>query len=110
MTDIRQVLANNIKKYRKTHGLTQAKLAEKINSATTYITTIETGKKFPSSAMLEKIAKALDVDTPDLFTVKNILFATKGNNSTEQLLQELLGDFQQFEKTVAARLKNWQQN
>ena len=108
MTDIRQVLADNMKKHRKVQGLTQAKLAEKINSATTYITTIETARKYPSPAMLEKIAEALNVDTPDLFTVKNVLYTTQGNNTTEQLLQELLGDFQQFEKTITARLEKWQ--
>ena len=110
MTDIRQVLANNMRKYRKVRGLTQAKLAEKINSATTYITTIETGKKYPSPTMLEKIAKALNVDPPDLFATNNVTYITPANNSNDNLLKELLNDFQQFEKTVAARLKNWQQN
>ena len=110
MTDIRQVLADNMRKYRKVQGLTQAKLAEKINSATTYITTIETAKKYPSPAMLEKIAEALNIDTPDLFTTRNIKYTTQSSVSVERLFQDILGDFQQFEKTVVSRLENWQQD
>ena len=108
MTNIRQVLADNMKKYRKKQGLSQAQLADKIDSATGYIANIETRKKFPSPAMIEKIAKALNVDTLDLFTTGNIMFATKDNNSAGLLLQELLDDFHQYEKTVTARLKKWQ--
>ena len=110
MTDIRQVLATNMKKYRKMQGISQAKLADKINSATSYIAMIEIGRKYPSPGMLERIAQALNVDTPDLFTTRNITYTTQGNVSVERLFQDLLGDFQQFEKTVAGRLENWQQN
>jgi len=110
MTDIRQVLATNMKKYRKMQGISQAKLADKINSATSYIAMIEIGRKYPSPGMLERIAQALNVDTPDLFTTRNITYTSQGNVSVEHLFQTLLGDFQQFEKTVADRLENWQQN
>ncbi|MDR0561540.1 MAG: helix-turn-helix domain-containing protein [Spirochaetaceae bacterium] len=39
-------------------GFSQAKLAEKANTATTYIAMIELEKKFPSVEMLERIAGA----------------------------------------------------
>jgi transcriptional regulator with XRE-family HTH domain len=70
VTDIRKVLAENMKLYRKTKGLSQNTLAEKIDSATSYIAMIETGKQFPSPQMMEKIAAALEIDTPDLFMAK----------------------------------------
>ena len=70
MTDIRQVLAENMKKYRKIQGISQAKLAEKINTATNYIAMIEVGKKFPSAGMLERIAQALNIDAPELLLHK----------------------------------------
>jgi transcriptional regulator with XRE-family HTH domain len=46
----------------------QAKLAEKVGTAPTYIAMIELGKRFPSVEMLERIASALNIDSPDLFS------------------------------------------
>jgi transcriptional regulator with XRE-family HTH domain len=68
MTQLRQVLASNIKKYRSLWGLSQMKLAEKVNAAPNYIAMIETGRKFPSDRILERIAGALNVRAVDLFT------------------------------------------
>ena len=63
MTDLKQILACNMKINRKILGLSQAKLAEQLNAATNYISMIESEKKFPSLPMLEKIAGALHIDT-----------------------------------------------
>jgi transcriptional regulator with XRE-family HTH domain len=70
MTDIREVLASNMKRQRKTLGISQVKLAERIDTAPNYIAMIETCKQFPSPEMLEKIASALDMDSIDLFSVE----------------------------------------
>ena len=70
MTDLRELLGANIKIYRKTQGLSQAKLAERVDTATNYISAIEAGRRFPSVSMLEKIAIALDIDTTELFSKK----------------------------------------
>ena len=67
MTKIQECLAKNIKLYRKILHLTQEQLAEKVETSTNYIGTIETGKKFPSPQMIEKIAIALDIESPQLF-------------------------------------------
>ena len=72
MTDLRELLANNIKNYRNASGLSQAKLAEKANTATNYIAAIEAARRFPSVEVLEKIALALGVDTPALFSLPPI--------------------------------------
>jgi len=72
MTDIRQLLGTNIKFYRKSCNLTQAKLAEKVNTATNYISAIEAGRRFPSVKILEKIALALKIDVPRLFNTETI--------------------------------------
>jgi transcriptional regulator with XRE-family HTH domain len=69
MTSLRRLLANAMKKQRKNLGLSQAKLAEKVNTAPTYIGMIEQGKKWPSDTMLIKIASALSIDTPQLFSM-----------------------------------------
>ena len=69
MTDLRRLLANTMREQRRKLGLSQAKLAEKINTAPTYIGMIEQGKKWPSDTMLTKIASALKIDTPQLFSM-----------------------------------------
>ena len=67
MTDIRELLATNLKSYRMARGWSQAKLAEKAGVSTQYIGMIETRVKFPSSDMLQKLARALRVDPAELF-------------------------------------------
>jgi transcriptional regulator with XRE-family HTH domain len=99
MTDIRLVLAENMKKYRKIQRNSQEKLAEKINTAPNYIAMIEVGKKFPSASMLNRIASALNVDTPELFTTSSVVFMPNSNKSIERMVKEILLEFNQFEKT-----------
>jgi len=70
MTDLRKVLALNMKYYRKILGLSQAKLAEKAQITDNYIALVETGKRFPSVSILEQIAQALERDTLELFSPK----------------------------------------
>ena len=66
-------MAKNMKAYRSALGLSQAKLAEKVETSTHYIGMIETKKNFPSPEMLERIAAALGIDTIDLFyTERNL--------------------------------------
>jgi transcriptional regulator with XRE-family HTH domain len=67
MTNLKQLLAVNLKQARLKLGLTQAKLAEKINVSTQYLAMIELGRKFPSLDVLERLAAALEIDTLDLF-------------------------------------------
>ena len=61
MADVHTLLARNLKKYRQMLGLSQAALAEKINSSTTFIGNIEIGKRFPSSKNFDRLAKVLGV-------------------------------------------------
>ena len=68
MTSLRHILALNIKERRRILGLSQAKLAEKVNTAPTYIAMIELEKRSPSFEMLERIADALNIDPPELFS------------------------------------------
>jgi len=70
MTNLRDLLAKNIKKRRKILGISQALLAEKANTSSHYIAQIEQKKKFPSSEMLERLASALEIDSPELFASK----------------------------------------
>jgi transcriptional regulator with XRE-family HTH domain len=77
MTDLRKVLAFNMKQNRKRLGLSQAKLAELVNVSNNHITLIETGRRFPSIAMLELLAAALEIDILELFSIKTIDLSSK---------------------------------
>ena len=70
MTDLRKALASNMKYYRKRLGISQEKLAEMADITDNYVALIETGKRFPSVNMLERIAKVLQRDTLELFSLK----------------------------------------
>jgi transcriptional regulator with XRE-family HTH domain len=70
MASLRTVLALNIKEQRRILGITQAELAERVNTSTNYIALIETKKKFPKPEMLERIAAALEIDPPLLFAAE----------------------------------------
>jgi transcriptional regulator with XRE-family HTH domain len=85
MTNLREVLAANMKAYRSALGLSQARLAERVNTSTHYIGMIETKNNFPSPEMMERIAAALGVDTLALFASD-----TKDAASTEACLKTAL--------------------
>jgi len=72
MTDLRKVLAFNMKLNRKKLSLSQAKLAELVGVSDNHIALIETGKRFPSINMLEMLAKALKIDILELFSMESI--------------------------------------
>jgi transcriptional regulator with XRE-family HTH domain len=68
MTNIRDVLAANLKQFRQSRGWSQAFLAEKVETSTNYIGMLENTVKFPSSEMIQKLASALGIDPTDLFS------------------------------------------
>lgn len=79
---IRNVIAQNVKKYRKLNGMTQEALAEAAEVSNTYIANIECGQTWLSDKTLEKIASALNIDIyllfiSDVFDKKDIDFLKK---------------------------------
>ncbi|MBQ0050936.1 MAG: helix-turn-helix transcriptional regulator [Treponema sp.] len=97
MTKIQQVLAENLRKFRKIRGFTQEQLAEKAGTSTNYIGTIEIGKKYPSPQMLEKLAEALEIDSL-------MFFQCESKNEKDSILKQkletvksnLINDFAKF--------------
>jgi transcriptional regulator with XRE-family HTH domain len=65
--EMMKVFIFNMKKYRKKRRLSQLKLAVMLNTSTSYIGEIEINNKVPSMEMVEKIAKALEVEPFRLF-------------------------------------------
>ena len=67
---LERLVVDNIKRIRKNKGISQEKLAEACNTATSYIGLMEIYKNIPKLSTIEKIAKALDVDPLVLFEDK----------------------------------------
>ncbi len=65
--DIKQKVGNKIKEFRKLKGLSQEKLANLSEIDRTYLPTIEKGERNVSIEILERIAKALEVNIKDFF-------------------------------------------
>jgi transcriptional regulator with XRE-family HTH domain len=64
---LREIFIFNLKKFRKIERLSQMDLAEKCDTAASYIGEIEIGRKFPSVEMIEKITEALNIEAYRLF-------------------------------------------
>lgn len=64
--DILRALSANIIRLRRARGLTQEDLAGLVEMDRSYLSEIESGKKNPSLAMLERIRAALRCNFDDL--------------------------------------------
>ena len=94
MTSLRSVLAFNMKAQRHILRITQAQLAERINTSTNYIALIEGEKRFPTPEMLERIAAALEIDAPALFSVKSYPLPKTG--TLAELQEKVLNDISEI--------------
>ena len=68
--NLERLVIDNIKRIRKEKGITQEKLAEACNTATSYIGLMEIYRNIPKLATIERIAEAMDVDPLLLFERK----------------------------------------
>jgi len=65
--DCRAILSRNIKRFRNRIGLSQLHLALELGISTTFLSDIETGKKWVSAQTLSRIAKTLKIEVYELF-------------------------------------------
>jgi len=61
------LVIDNIKRIRKEKGISQEKLADACNTATSYIGLMEIYRNIPKLSTIERIADALGVDPLELF-------------------------------------------
>lgn len=92
MVKINSVISMNIKYFRKLKGLTQEKLAEKVEVSSVYISYLERGLKVPSLDLLAKIADVLEVD-PSLLLIQD-------NDPTNLEIKKLVGTVSGLEKST----------
>jgi len=106
---IKEVLARNLKINRLKLDLTQEKLSEKADISTHYLAMLELANKFPSADMLERLAKALEIEPHELFYMPSI-----AENALERLHQSIVADMKQvvseaIEKALAVQCKDKEQ-
>ena len=65
---LKKIFVQNLKDFRKKEGFSQMKFAENCNTTTSYIGHIETGRKFPSMEMIDRMAEILKIK-PYLFFI-----------------------------------------
>ena len=90
MASVREVLANNIKEYRRKRGFSQDKLAELAGISSQYLATVETCRKFPTPEVLDRLADALGIEPHELFTV-----IPTPQDEMERLRQDIKQDIRQ---------------
>ncbi|MDR2798461.1 MAG: helix-turn-helix transcriptional regulator [Treponema sp.] len=91
MTNLREILANNLKEYRRKCGISQAKLAEKAEISTQYIAMIELSRQFPTPEVLDRIAAALGIEAYQLFAV-----SPSPEEAMERLHDTLVGNLERI--------------
>jgi transcriptional regulator with XRE-family HTH domain len=102
---LRSIFSLNIKRFRGRKGLSQEKLAEKMEISTNYLSDIETGKGWVSPFSLVKMANALGIEVFELFKPSETI-----PESTVSLINGYLDDFSlsvkvSFEKSIEQSLK-----
>jgi transcriptional regulator with XRE-family HTH domain len=77
-------LAHSIRSLRLRNGLSQRQLALRMSVPRTYVSKIENEKATPTLSSLERLAKALEVNVPDLLS--------GGERSRQEEVRELMED------------------
>jgi len=94
-----------MKVQRQILGISQLKLAERVNTSTHYIGMIESEKKFPTPEMLERIAVALEIEATTLFSTK--FYPSDKTGTLADFQEQVLNDVRQVLEYRIGKL-NWQ--
>jgi transcriptional regulator with XRE-family HTH domain len=87
---LRTVLGDNIKRYRASQGLSQEKLAERAEISTSFLSAIETGRKWPYPETLASLADAMGITVGHFFVQSDMpldFINGVANKANEALLQ-----------------------
>ena len=82
---IKEELGKKIKRMRINRGLTQEQLSEMIDISQRTLSGIEIGENFVTAETLDKLIKALNTTTEELF-------ATNHLRNNEQIIEEIITD------------------
>lgn len=97
--NIRENLSRNIKTLRTIQKISQAELAEKADISIPFLSQIECGNKFPSPAILARLADSLNSSVSDLFADKEVIRSEDQKfviNAMKSILEGQLKSFEDF--------------
>jgi transcriptional regulator with XRE-family HTH domain len=102
---IKEIFARNLRENRRKNGFSQEKLAEKIGISTQYLAMIEIARKFPTSTVLERLAKAMNINVYELFLIDH-----SPRDELEMLRQDFIYEMKQtfgdiIEKAIYSKCK-----
>ena len=108
--NLRKLLSQNIKRFRQRKNWSQAKLAEKMNISTNYLSDIETGRGWVSPFSLVKLANALEIEVFELFKPQEAVKA-----DILYTVNKCLDDFStslkvSFDKSITDSMRKIQKN
>ena len=69
LADVKSVLGDNLKQYRKRAELSQEELGHKIDADQAYISRLEAGQLNPTLETISELANALGVTVENLFSI-----------------------------------------
>jgi len=91
MPGIMELLAENLKINRKRCGFSQERLAEEAGVSAHYISMIEIKRNFPKSKIIERLAKALNIEVHELFLAPH-----SPADELEKLRQSIISDMKEI--------------
>ena len=104
-SSVSKLLGDNVQRLRKKHNLTQTELAEKIGISQKHLSDIETGTKFSSAGIIEKLAHELNVQVSilfggsDAYDISNKVTALVMNN-LQPKLNLIFNDVEEIKKML----------
>lgn len=86
---LKDILSNNIKKYRNRRNWSQFALAAKINISTNFLADIEAGNTWVSAQTMIKLAKAFEIEVFELLVPDEKAINTKSQAKNDYNKKEL---------------------
>ena len=85
--NLKQQLGQRIKELRMQNNLTQSALAEIVDIASKYQSHIETGNSYPSAELIEKYAKAFNIEPSEVLSINNSKIKTELINKINKKIE-----------------------
>lgn len=89
MLTTKQLIGKRIKELRKLRKLSQEELAEMVGIAPRHLSSIETGRNFPSFVTLDKIMISLKIE---LIDIVDCPYKTYDINELREKIKEMIGE------------------
>jgi len=96
---LKQIFIRNLKEFRKKEGISQMNLALLCDISSGYIGEIESGRKFPSTELIERISYTLKVEPYLFFKNQNGSFLSENTSQLPSLSYKI-------KKQIKTRIKN----